>query len=431
MTAPIPFAIREDARNEKAIIFVHGFSGNAHTTFGMKPAFLAGHPDLYDWNLHCFGYSTGLSPDITGLWSSDPDISALAGALSQNLRDRWGKLKQVVLIAHSMGGLVVQRALLDGGFHERVHTCLLFGTPSLGLRKASFGRFFKRQAADMERDGAFITRLRADWSTKFASVPFGFAAVAGNNDQFVPPSSSLAPFHVEHRCHVFGNHLEMVKPMQRDADSVLLVVNRLTGQKLKPPTESRSSDPAKQLSEQALALELEGRESEAIALLEQNLEVGTDVMGTLAGRLKRRWLREISGGEPEGADPGGRARDLYADALRRATLTGNHPQAAYSAINCAFMQLALDGEEAARPYAERALLHARHSPNDVWSSATQAEALLYLRKPVEALATYERAYEPLGARERGSMFQQASWTARLLGETLVDSQLEAIRLAAG
>jgi hypothetical protein len=212
---------------------------------------------------------------------------------------------------------------------------------------------------------------------------------------------------------------------------VLLVLNRLTNQKLKPPAKPAQTDPAKQISEQALVLELEGRENEAIALLEQNLAVGTDVMGTLAGRFKRRWLREVSGGESEGGDYGVRARDLYADALKRATLAGNHPQAAYNAINCAFMHLALDGEEAARPFAERALLHAKQAPYDSWSPATQAEALLHLRKPVEALATYEQAYEPLSARERGSMFQQASWTARLLGETLVDSQLEAIRLEAG
>jgi len=431
MTAPIPFAIREDEKNDSAIIFVHGFSGNAHTTFGMMPAFLAGAPTLFQWNMHCFGYATSLSPDLTGVWSSDPNIEALAGALTQNLRDRWGTVKRLSLIAHSMGGLVVQRALLDGDFHERIHSVLLFGTPSLGLRKAGLGRLFKRQVADMLYDGPFIKRLRSDWSAKFATLPFQLAAVAGNNDQFVPPSSSLEAFDPACRCHVFGNHLEMVKPLQGDADSVLLVLNKLGDHASHPPARPVPSDPSTQLSERALALELEGRESEAITLLQQNLHVGTDVMGTLAGRYKRRWLRYVSSGEDGAERDGVAARSLYQDAFDRAERAGAHAQAAYNGINTAFMCLALESERAATPFAERALQHARQTPSERWSRATQAEALLHLRKPAEALATYAQAYELLNARERNSMFQQASWTARLLGETLVDSQLESLRFEAG
>lgn len=180
--------------------------------------------------------------------------------------------------------------------------------------------------------------LRLDWTDKFQNVklPFQLAAVAGNNDQFVPPSSSLGAFDPRYHCHVFGNHLEMVKPMQRDADSVLLVLNRLTGQNRQPPARPQWTDAAKQASEDALALELEGREDDAIALLQRNLHLGTDVMGTLAGRYKRRWLRDPVAGDQDGV----RARELYEEGLKLAELAGDHAQAAYLAINGALMHLA-------------------------------------------------------------------------------------------
>jgi hypothetical protein len=73
------FPVRSGSSQKKVILFVHGFSGDAHLTFGMLPAFLAGDRTLEDWDLYCFGYPTGLSPDVTGVWSADPDLTTLAG----------------------------------------------------------------------------------------------------------------------------------------------------------------------------------------------------------------------------------------------------------------------------------------------------------------------------------------------------------------
>ena len=44
---------------------------------------------------------------------------------------------------------------------------VLYGTPSGGLKKARFGRLFKRQLADMAERGKFIRSLRRDWNRAF------------------------------------------------------------------------------------------------------------------------------------------------------------------------------------------------------------------------------------------------------------------------
>lgn len=53
-------------------------------------------------------------PSIRGVWSADPDLSILA----VHLKTRLGiaplvEYRHLAIVAHSMGGLVVQRAMLD------------------------------------------------------------------------------------------------------------------------------------------------------------------------------------------------------------------------------------------------------------------------------------------------------------------------------
>jgi hypothetical protein len=127
------------------------------------------------------------------------------------------------VIAHSIGGLIVQRAILESDLRSRISHLALFGTPSAGLRKAGLGSIFKRQARDMATGGAFVTQLRADWTQKFqAGMPFAFRAIASLKDEFVLVESSVKPF-PGYEGFVNGNHLEIVKPGTPTADTTVLL----------------------------------------------------------------------------------------------------------------------------------------------------------------------------------------------------------------
>ena len=66
-----------------------------------------------------------------------------------------GDYKKLILIGHSMGGLVIQAFIIEELLNgrrkhlDRLTEVLLYGTPSAGLEKAYWGRFFKEQLADM------------------------------------------------------------------------------------------------------------------------------------------------------------------------------------------------------------------------------------------------------------------------------------------
>jgi hypothetical protein len=150
-------------------------------------------------------------------------------------------------------------------------------------------------------------------------------------------------------------------------------------------------------------------------------------VGTLAGRIKRRWLQD---GDKEDADW---ALSLYESALHAnlglPETQETIDQIFYHAINVAFLtEVAFGLSEHAKESAKLALAYARKRvPPDVWSVSTEAEGLLYLRDYQGALAKYTEAIslkpEPWKLLSTG---QQAQQIAARLGEKSLQEQLRGI-----
>ena len=182
--------IREGNGNPDAIVFVHGFTGDGLRTWADLSDQIARHPALVPWDCWTLTYASRWLPDITGIWAADADLSIIARHLRSHVNlGALARYRSLVLIAHSMGGLVVQKALTDdNALADRTSAVILFGTPGGGLVKARSIFFWKRQLADMAKSGPFITGLRRAWQERFGrEAPFTFLAVAGERDQFVPP----------------------------------------------------------------------------------------------------------------------------------------------------------------------------------------------------------------------------------------------------
>jgi tetratricopeptide (TPR) repeat protein len=330
----------------------------------------------------------------------------------------------------------------------------LFGTPSGGLAKASLARWLKPQLRDMSKKGEFILKLRAEWDKQFShvrgkSLPFMLSVVAGLRDEFVPSESSLDPFPMNVRFVVPGNHLEIVKPSAADHESVQLVVNRLVGNAApegpwnaaRVAIESRDFYHAINLLETreaeldpeglvqlALSLEGVGRQDDAIAVLARHGTSGTDAMGVLAGRLKRRWLLS------HGAGDAASARKYYAEALAQALTAEDYAQAYYHAINIAFFQLFADKNRVtARATAEQVLEFCAKAKLEElagdrkWRLATEGEALLHLGRTDEAYQRYRQAVEQyVTPREVESMYRQAIYLSRGIGDEAMRRELTRI-----
>jgi hypothetical protein len=252
--------------------------------------------------------------------------------------------------------------------------------------------------------------------------------IAGDMDEFVPASSSLAPFPYCVQAVVPGNHLQIVKPTRPDHQSVLLVVNALTGSgKVRPIVDGARLalergdfysvievllPLAAELDKSALAslaLALEGveRGSDALAILESHSSLdSTEALGVLAGRLKRRWLTERRARDLD------HAKELYQCGLNQAEVANDHDQAFYHAINIAFLYL-MESPTGSIPdkvgqMANRSLEHIKEARNTNWSFATQGEALLMLGDLEGAQHAYAIAIMmTTSPREIDSIYSQA------------------------
>ena len=428
---------------ERAVVFLHGFSGNRDDTWDRLPGLLGAL--VADWHIYTLGYATTFRPDFLGVWSADPDIPTLATMLkTQASLDPLRRYRSLAVVAHSMGGLVVQRALVDDpGLANRADKVILFGTPSAGLRKASWLVFWKRQLKNMAIGSEFITTLRKDWAARFEPEPgFGLMVIAGEQDQFVPPKSSLGPFPRRFHYVVPGNHLSMVRPADTDSASVRLLMSALSDAPMADEISARLALAAEMpdvtaseliesrgdgMSQQdvvraALALEQNERRDEAMAILQRYQALGTDVQGTLAGRIKRMWLENEDLGFAQ------HALTLYQGALDEARKTGDVSQIYYHAVNVAFLEfVAFDRVDRAQEMAQLAFKNASLATENAWSVATQAEANLYLANRDVAVDLYRRMLEfEAEPWEFASTALQAAQIASKLKDSELADRLEEI-----
>lgn len=402
--------------NRSAIIYVHGFTGQATQTWGEMPALLAADPALDGWDHCAMGYESSRFLDVAGLWSADARIEEIATLMYTALSGASGAYDVLAIVAHSMGGLVVQRALVQyPDLRARTTHVVFFGTPSAGLAKANLFSFWKRQVRNMATSGTFIPALRKAWNgLKLSSGRcFQLVVVAGETDQFVPPESSLGPFPESVQRVIPGNHLTMIRSDENGGPAATLLRDVIVGtastagartsarvaletrqfqRVIAALWPTRTELDSKAAVDLAIALDSVGRRDDAMAVLLPHSKTNSDAMGTLAGRLKRRWLVSRRRADAE------EALRLYGSGYQ--TTMGRQPvdhhQAYYHATNLAFMNLAYGGdvEEASR-HARDTIDHceaaARQPHSEHWRLASLGDAQMILGQVEEALRSHEKA----------------------------------------
>jgi len=438
--------------SSNVILLTHGFTGNIADSWDGFYQRIIAEPALSDWDVLGLAYPSSGTVDTVAVYAGDPSLRVLAISLSTTLKlPPLSQYSKVAVAAHSMGGLFVQRALVDDeNVRKRVTNLFLYGTPSGGTYKSLLFSPFKKQARDMLPTSSFVTDLRRDWNRAFVNgTPFSFLSIAGDVDEFVPADSSIFPFDQRNVAVVAGDHSTIVKPTEGNAQGVDLLIGTLTGSALLPST----SDVARfdlekkeyqavvdlllpnagtideaALSSLAMALDGLGRGPDALEILERHYRGGeiksSEALGILAGRVKRRWLVERQ------LTDLARAVELYTAGYQGAAAADDHEQGYYHAINLAFLSLMATPQNTKEPpevrrWAEQAIWHCARSPDTNWRTATKAEAELLLHHKETAFGLYKEAVRGTNSnRQLGSMYSQA---ARIADRTLGGGGLSEIK----
>ena len=436
-------------RERPCLLFVHGFTGSPESTWAPLAAVMRELPALAGWDLAGFRYSTRPRIDFRGLWSGDARLDEIATMLrSETETGALAGVRVLALVAHSMGGLVCQRVVASSqSIRQALSSLICFGTPSNGLVKAGWGSPFKGQLEDMAANSPFVTGLRSDWDQLFdGQPPFRFRLVAGEKDQFVPPQASIDGFPDDQKAVIPGNHVTMINPVRTGKraieevcgivldearpsavfDSAHLALERGEFQKVADQLLPGAAD-LDNSARVALAIALTGlgRLDEALEVASKEETDDTDLLGVVGGRLKRLWLARRA------QSVGTEALSTYRRAFAIAANRQDHGQAHYNGINVAFLEcLLLRDKKAARDTAGKTLEHCTNQRSeglaDLWTTASEAEAHLYLGEIDRAMERYTAfVAESPEPWQVSSAYDQAGYVATELLDSEQQQRLHA------
>src|SRR5262249_39863915 len=135
--------------NTSIAIFVHGFTGEYVATWGKLPELLQKDTDLDSYDFLFWGYPSKF-------FGANENIGTTGQHLKTEIDYLPKTYKRIILIGHSMGGLVIRsyivQALLDGKGNDlqSIKDVILFGTPNDGLERAGIiPKIVNDQIADL------------------------------------------------------------------------------------------------------------------------------------------------------------------------------------------------------------------------------------------------------------------------------------------
>jgi pimeloyl-ACP methyl ester carboxylesterase len=218
-------------KNDSLVVLVHGFKDDPANTWGNLAALLSEMGGaLAGTEVFSMAYPASWWARVLPGREPAADIERMADFVREELRsDRFRRYQRLTLIAHSLGGLAVQRALLDDPLLlARVETVILFATPLEGLPRRGFLKLMLGQIADLVDGGEVISRLSTEWKSRFgAGRPFRLILIAGDRDEIVPSSSALPSFPGAEVYVMPGGHQSLVKVESRDSAVATLLYELL------------------------------------------------------------------------------------------------------------------------------------------------------------------------------------------------------------
>lgn len=212
------------------LIFVHGLGGDPKATWGLFPELIAADTALGKVETFSFGYPTSLFR--LPFSSKSPRVQTLAGALRTFIDARSPDGDDLILVCHSLGGIIARRYLVDEVKRQaklRVRGLLLYAVPMSGAGLAEVASHISwkhNQLRQLCRDSDLLRDLEADWETLGLSTRLRVRHVVAAQDDVVAESSARSSWGAANVDVIADRgHIDVVKPRSADDLPYLILRN--------------------------------------------------------------------------------------------------------------------------------------------------------------------------------------------------------------
>jgi len=231
--------IVNNSRN-KLILFIHGFTGDNDTwlhpngcSFG---DLIASEDDILEnFDVATYSYFTKLTntqvaikkwktkilslfPSVLDDSKSNVSINEIAELLIAELRFNLKGYSEVVVVAHSMGGLITKSALVNDKLKSKspVKLFVSLAVPHLGVESAVWGKLISpnAQIQDLSALSPVLSEINLKWvkTHEKPTVKYLYAV----HDEYVTKDSACGIDHIDQDCTgVDHNHTSICKPKDK------------------------------------------------------------------------------------------------------------------------------------------------------------------------------------------------------------------------
>jgi hypothetical protein len=181
-----------------AVVFVHGLAGNPAKSWGKMISVCATDPAFDNYSLSCFSYpSKRFRIPFT---SPIARLQELARGLETELETLHSERREVILVAHSLGGLIVRQYVMNAVKSNRPFIAtklMLFAVPNTGSALAAAAKTVPWDNGVLEQLGFnsdILDMLNEDWVRYAVETKLPVQYVVGGADTIVKPESAR-PFY--------------------------------------------------------------------------------------------------------------------------------------------------------------------------------------------------------------------------------------------
>jgi triacylglycerol esterase/lipase EstA (alpha/beta hydrolase family) len=209
-------------RPKRAVIFVHGWNGDANS-FGEMPKWIEART----------GWKTGVFSYPTGIISHSSSIALTSASFDNWVRGSFPEA-QLAIVAHSMGGVVVRHSLTEEPLREtplNLRLLVLCASPENGAVLASMGKSIPGLASvqlrELDTNSPFLFGLNKWWDKWVADhVPARcrVRSIVGDSDKVVSINNARGTD--RNPVPVLGaGHIDLVKP-KSDSAEIIVTISR-------------------------------------------------------------------------------------------------------------------------------------------------------------------------------------------------------------